>query len=414
MKRLIIIAAFLASSALLYAQSSSFPLCSYTQIRVGKGWNVTLVQRDAPVYDSESDTYLPDSLTVELPGLTSRSGIFRIEGGMLHILPNRSYPKSSSIRIITTKHISRIDLDEDACLSMGNFEGFGELVIAQRNHSVLNVDTLSSVSLLLGFKGDSCFFHCNAIRANKLVFDEDEGHPIGTTFDNKCLSYYSGDPARLMPMGYADEAGDVAFLPQVSLNLGLGVRVMNNIANNEVYNSSNTFFEQRSFDIPIQIYANMPLSPKWNMHFGLQYDWYRTDMYSNMQDPSELPQYGFDPEYFRSSWRIIRHFVGVPVSIIYHPFRANPSALGFQAALVPSFQVLAEVKHEMRTNSSNLIHSIYGLSELNPFRLELQLGIHSDIFGIFHGVNFFVNLLPTYIGIPDNNKYHEMGFSLYL
>lgn len=391
----------------------------YDQIVVDEGWDAHLIQtaeynnlllRRSEEYDPEVNQCVLKSLNrieVCIPGGVKSSDVFILKNGVLRLKKNASLPQGTRVDIFTAQRISRIELRPRAKLTSSRLEGYGELMIAQREQSRLVVDTLASSSLLLGFLGDSCYLDCKQIEVDQLLTDLNQGTCYGRLpikregSDRSVEKSYHGPMSRILPVW--TEAPNVRFDDRFSLHIGAGARVLYNLANNEVFNITNTAYFNRRFNLSASVYGKWKFNRCWDIKTGLQFDAYYTPFYSmNSEYFGETESFS----YVRK--RINMQFAfGVPMSVTYHPSYHKPEALGINFELLPSIISLSD--YSLYTDTESIGHND---SFSNPFRLELRVGVESNVLGIFHGLHFFVNLLPTYVNVPNANRYREFGIGI--
>lgn len=391
----------------------------YTLIVVEEGWDAVLKQtadyhtlQERRIFGDEDNLdYIVVCSDKEVPA----SKVFGLKDGILRLKKNTALPQGTKVEIHTAQRIERIDLKSNAALTTSRIEGYGDLTIAQWDHSRFVADTLSSASVLLGFKGDSCYFYCNVIEADQLLADQDHGHCYGKTPVQKDSANqtkttgYSGQASRLMPVW--DEAPSVKFgHDRFSLHLGLGARLLGNGTDNDVFTYTNTAYFENRGNIAFSIYGKWRMSRRWDLKTGLQLDWYYTPLYSTDDD---LFGDSLNTGWSGPAPTIIRRygshfFLGLPLSVTYHPILRKPEALGLNAAIVPSVQLSG--MYYVRTNDSGAAGCSGG--HFNPFRIEARFGVETNVLGIIHGLQFFYNFLPVYVGVPDQGKYKEFGIAV--
>lgn len=421
MKRYIIMALMLIGST-LWAQNKTTYITEkdYDLIVVEGGWNVVLIQtadyptlQDQRIFNDTQDTL--ERIVVYADGEVSASRVFTLKDGILRLKKNTALPQGTTVVIYTAQRLQKIELKPHAVLTTGRIEGYGDLTIAQWERSRLMADTLASNSVLLGFKGDSCYFYCNMIEVNQLLVDQEQGNcygkiPVAKDDQEQCSrNIYQGQAYRMMTVW--DEAPSVGFgRERFSLHLGIGARLMGMGTNNEVFTYSNTAYFEKRQNLSLSIYGKWKMTRRWDFKTGLQFDWYRTPFYST------------DDDFFGNSFNNIMNgsapsiisrycsqfFLGLPMSLTYHPILHKPEALGLNIALVPSVS-LSRMYFVRTSNNGNR-----GGSDRysNPFRLEARFGVETNVLGVIHGLQFFVNLLPVYVGVPDANRYREFGLAL--
>lgn len=413
-KHLIIISMLLVCGMVAAQQRHTFLIQKeYDKIIVEQGCPVTLIQSGTPNdkailrMDECVDTL--DRIVVYADGEVKSSQVFRIHDGLLRICPSKSMPQGARVEVYTAQQVRRIELHANAVLATSRFEGYGELTFAQWQGSRLEADTLASVSLLFGFKGDSSYFHCNVIEAAMVLFDEDNGHYEGTrrhsctdtpTQEEYVGRPYTGTADRLVPLW--DEAPCVKFHEDFSLHFGLGARLLADALNE----TGDYLSWDTRYNISVSIYGKWKLSHRWDARVGVQYDWFRTPLTKPFDDPNSIVPPDHDNVI---SSRIDQHFIGIPASITFHPIRRNPEALGLNVGVLLSRQLSgARYTEEEPDRWGGTIDFGY----MVPWRAELRLGIETNVLGIFHGLQFYYNLLPTVRGLPDSQPTREFGVAI--
>ncbi|MCQ2294481.1 MAG: hypothetical protein MJZ67_02405 [Bacteroidales bacterium] len=429
MKRIIILALLLLAVLSLSAQTKQHRFIlsrDFDRIIVEQGWDAVLVQSGSPndvsdlIVNGLTDTL--NYLTVEYPGSVNPSHIFRLMEGNLRIKENKHLPLGTRVVIHTARRVGRIELKPHAQLSIpGRFEGYGDLVLAQWSQSRLVADTLASASLIFGYYGDSCHFSCRHQESIQTLIDQNHGHRLGSTpspigqkpdSNQYSLSSYNGSVYRMTDLW--DEPADVRFYEHITLHIGLGFRLLHNICENEVYNSQFDYYASKKNDFFVPLYLKYKIDRRWEARVGLQYNWFTTTLFKHPIPSHDLNQNEIDPNYFNAKSTIDQHFLGVPLSITYHPLRRNRQALGLTAGLLISHHLapatLSNTYQLSATSGGGNGQSI----EANPWRIELQLGAETNMLGLIHGVQFFYSLLPSYLVIPGASRCHEFGFALFL
>lgn len=407
MKKLILIIVAIICSSATWAQSHKTFLLDkdYDKIIIQKGWKAEVVQtmsfHDFEYARQEGEASEANRIEVFTDQEIKPSQVFHLQEGTLRLKENRHLPNNTRVIIYTAQRIRRIDIREHADLQCQKLEGYEELTIAQWTRSRFVVDTLASPNLLLGYKGDSSYFHCNYIKSTQLLWDNDQGNHYGTkrialdtiTSDEEChhLPGYT-EVSRLLPAWV--EAPSVRFNEDFNLHLGLSARYMTNSADNDTYFGK--LYSER-FNIGLSIYGKWELSHRWSVDGGVRYDWFRTS-----SDPNGL--------HFKD------HYLGLPLSVTYHPFLRHRDALGINFGLTPSVrlnpaQVLpSDPSQTTQGSKSTPVTNPYS----QPFRLEVHLGLETNLLGIIHGIQFYANLLPTTVDLPSGNRYHEFGIAVSL
>lgn len=425
MKRYFIIVLLLIGGIAWSQKDTTFYLQKdYDLLIVEEGWNVRLTQTAdyntlglMRLYEEYEQMAPLNRIVVYSEDNVAASKVFSLKDGVLKLKKNTSLPQGTKVEIFTAQRLGQIELKPHAVLTTGRLEGYGDLTIAQYEQSRFVADTLASHTVLLGYKGDSCYFYCNLIEADNIVTDQNRGHCYGKTpipkegSDYCSRAHYRGSVDRIMPM--LIEVPDVKFNDdRFSPHLGIGARMLFNTEDNDVFNHANNAFFCRRYNLSASVYGKWKLNRRWDVKSGLQFDWYCTPFYSSdndfFGDSLAIGQSGADPAPAVNGRFCSQVFVGVPLSITYHPIYRKPQALGISAGLVPS--VGFSPTYYVRTNSGEKVHS--RVTYPNPFRLEARLGIETNVLGIIHGLQFYVNLLPVYRGVPDAGKYRELGIAI--
>ena len=397
----------------------------YSTLTVEEGWPAVLIQSGTPndkieiAWGEGTDTL--DRIVVYTDEQVKPQQVYRLNDGRLTIKPNRHNPGCTRLEIYTAQRVTRIEVREKAELTTSRFEGYGDLTVAQWENSCFRADTMSSPNLLFGFKDGSCVFHCKVFESRQVLFDSPNGKPQGTermsrtgvpTEEEYVSLPYTGSGDRFTELW--NEAPNVKFNEGFSLHVGLGYRVMINDADNEVNNESSPFYYTRKFNPSVSLYGKWRLNSRWTVKTGLQYDYF--NMRLNIVDVSAWGMLITDGEGntpdFQYSY-VDQHFLGVPVDVTFHPFKRKPDALGLTAGLTASHQVVEGMYNVVLNEGRGNIAGVSTDGMLNPWRLELHFGVETNTIGVIHGLQYYVNLLPTYIGIPNAGKFRECGVSIF-
>lgn len=416
MKKVILVLLSFVFMSALWAQAPKIFMLNkdYQKIIVKKGWKVELVQTmsysDLELLRmNEPENALKDNrIEVYTDQDVKPSQIYFLEEGTLRLKENRHLPEGTRIVVYTAQRISRIEIREQADLKCGTFEGYETLTVAQWTRSRFEIDTIAAANLMFGFKGDSSYFHCNYMKCCQVLFDQNKGNHYGTTtISHDTVSdsnQYQVLPieravSRLVPQwGFAPS---VRFNEDFSLHFGLNARFLFNETRNDVYNIDNQRYWEKRHNIGVSIYGKYRLSNHWDVRGGLQYDWYRTfaPVRTGVDENNILKKYYY----------FIDQYISVPLSVTYYPLRRR-EALGINFGITPSVLIHS---NEVIC-SGNVSLGVSDNANANRFRIEVHLGLETNILGVIHGIQFYANLLPTFVGLPDANKYREFGVGISL
>lgn len=407
MKKHILIIIGIICCSTIWAQSAKTFLLDkdYDKIIIQKGWKAEVVQtmsfHEFEYARLDGNASAANRIEVFTNQEIKPSQVFHLQEGTLRLKENRHLPEDTRVVIYTAQRIRRIDVREYADLQCRKLEGYEELTIAQWTRSHFVVDTLASPNLILGYKGDSSYFHCNYIKFTQLLWDNDQGNHYGTqrialdtiTSDEECrhLPGYT-EVNRLLPAWV--EAPSVKFNEDFSLHLGLAARYMTNAADTDTYFGN---LYSRRYNIGLSIYGKWVPSHRWTVNGGVRYDWFRTSTDLNGR-------------FFKD------HYLGIPLSVTYHPFHRHRDALGIQLGLTPSVRL--NPAQIIPADPAQAAQGSTGATVKNPhsqpFRLELTLGLETNLLGIIHGIQFYANLLPTKTDLPSAPNRHEFGIAISL
>lgn len=414
-KVILVLLSFVFMSALWAQAPKTFMLNKdYQKIIVKKGWKVELVQTmsysdlELLRIDDPENALKDDRIEVYTDQNVKPSQIYFLEEGTLRLKENRHLPEGTRIVVYTAQRINRIEIREYADLKCGTFEGYETLTVAQWTRSRFEIDTIAAASLMFGCKGDSSYFHCNYMKCCQVLFDQNQGNHYGTTTLSHDIVADSNQ-YKVLPIERSasrlvsqwDLAPSVRFNEDFSLHFGLNARYLFNETRNDVYNINNQLYWEKRHNIGVSIYGKYRLSNHWDVRGGLQYDWYRT----------------FAPDRFgvdannnsRTNYYFIDQYISIPISVTYHPFR-HSEVLGVNLGITPSVLI-----HSNKGIASGIISfGSTNNANANRFRIEVHLGLETNILGVIHGIQFYANLLPTFVGLPDANKYREFGVGISL
>lgn len=430
MRKIILSIILLLSVSTVSAQQKQYRFAltrDYDKIIVEQGWDAVLVQSGSPndvaelQFEGFADTL--NYLVVECADTVKPSQVFRLLEGSLRIKENKHLPADTRVVVHTARRIHRIELMPKAQLSMpGRFEGYGDLTFAQWGHSRLIADTLASASLLFGYKGDSCYFYCRHQEFMQSLTNQDFGKrygsepcEVGGTPDSNHYgnSFCESSVYRMNDIWY--EAPSVRFHENMTIHLGVGFRLLANLCNNDVYNESNILYVTKKNDFYVPLYLKWKIDRRFDCRLGLQYNWFTSTLLANPVLEDEVSIGEIDPSYYYARTTIDHHFIGVPFSITYHPIRRNREALGLTAGLLVSHELRpATVSTEYRLSANQITGMGSTTHMVNPWRIEMQLGVETNLLGLIHGVQFYYSLLPTYRDFPETNRCHEFGVALFL
>lgn len=381
----------------------------FNQIHISKGWDARLIQAPkgsptrvvmvTPHAEFFEDCNEPN--IVEVQRLSKKNS-------WLHLMPNQSMPSSTVIEIHTAQPIDVIHLYRDAHLTIGHFDFDSvSLNIDVDTSATLVVDTMNnrwSTSFniydgtldLRHFYGE--YLHmwayghssvtCGEIRATRfwqrqstyasLKIDNIDSVRHHHVYQNKSLNHAN------------------SWFRVLNLNFGMDVNAP--IAGTDGAHHGSPYNTYGDFGCFFLLGTNkMSLGSQWSWDLNLQVGYHFMQLDNIVKvDGNRLvldDSYGaIAPRQNLEYWTI-----GIPVRMRYtlgSSFR--PYFRYCYIGLMPMVNLKQTlITQTLNENNRWSRHKVEDLNLLNRFNLRASVGINTSIAGIY-GIEFFIDLLPTY------------------
>lgn len=158
--------------------------------------------------------------------------------------------------------------------------------------------------------------------------------------------------------------------------------------------------------LQLPLVVTIPLSDSWQLVTGLRYDFEWAPLRYNVE-PAAGSGLNFMTTATTDRQTSVMHhgYLGIPLKVDWYPFRNNHRLLNLSFDVYGAYAVSRYLKIHTRDarHTYNGVQTGYGsevVESSDPmfqsWKLELGLTIGTDMLGMFHGVRFFTNLLPTY------------------
>ena len=215
---------------------------------------------------------------------------------------------------------------------------------------------------------------------------------------------------------------DSTAAPNFKIDLGIsaGATLFNN------GNSGSPYYSKYGFFVQIPLRLHWQLAPKWELATGLRYDFNIDPMYYTIEStPDDGIAFPTEPSIRTQHAFHISSYVGIPLSVTFHPWPKRKNQLGLSLDLFAGYAVtnVVDIKDRFTTrrlqpDGSERITSSWeeggSWAGTQPWKIELGMTLSTSVIGLVHGVRLFANLLPTYVDPTTGERIYTSGISLFL
>ena len=219
--------------------------------------------------------------------------------------------------------------------------------------------------------------------------------------------------------------------PRLRLVLGLAAGV--NLFSTD--NQLSPYYSRHGLRLEVPLMLSYQVSPHWRLSTGVQVELNYNPLYYNvdlhMVDDGNGYSYsdGLDFGDYAGTSDGKQHaytyfgYVGIPLQATWYPWARERRVLGVSADLYAGYAFVrhigldasyAERYADGSIGIDNVDHAVTQNESLLRWKLELGLGMQTDLLGLLHGVRFFVNLLPSYRDPVTGEGLFLHGMTLYL
>lgn len=228
----------------------------------------------------------------------------------------------------------------------------------------------------------------------------------------------------LVLFGHAQNTTEADSIASQNFKIDLGISAGATLFNNG--NEGSPYYSKYGFSIQIPLRLHWQFAPKWELATGLRYDFNIAPMYYTIErTPDEGISFPTEPSIRTQHATSFSSYVGIPLSITFHPWPKYKNQLGISFDLFAGYAVsnVIRIKDLFITRtlqpdgSENIARSWeedFVGAPTQPWKVELGLTLSTSVIGLVHGVRLFANLLPTYVDPATGEKIYTSGISLFL